>query len=31
VSVAGSASDGGIWYLVAATGKPITKTNSNGY
>lgn len=31
VTVAGSASDGGIWYLVAATGKPITKTNSNGY
>ena len=30
-SVAGTASDGGIWYLVSPAGKPITKTNSGGY
>jgi predicted lipoprotein with Yx(FWY)xxD motif len=30
-SVAGTASGGGIWYLVATTGKAITKTNGNGY
>jgi len=30
-SVAGTASSGGIWYLVATTGKAITKTNGNGY
>lgn len=31
VSVAGSASDGGIWYLVSPTGKAITKTSGSGY
>ncbi len=30
-SVAGTASDGGIWYLVSPTGKPITSTNGGGY
>jgi predicted lipoprotein with Yx(FWY)xxD motif len=30
-SVAGTASNGGIWYLVSPTGKAITKTNGNGY
>jgi predicted lipoprotein with Yx(FWY)xxD motif len=30
-SVAGTAADGGIWYLVSPTGKAITKTNGNGY
>lgn len=30
-SVAGSAANGGIWYLISPTGKPITKTNSGGY
>jgi predicted lipoprotein with Yx(FWY)xxD motif len=30
-SVAGTASDGGIWYLVSPAGKPITHTNSGGY
>jgi predicted lipoprotein with Yx(FWY)xxD motif len=30
-SVEGTAADGGVWYLVAATGKPITKTNGSGY
>lgn len=30
-SVAGSAANGGIWYLISPAGKPITKTNSGGY
>jgi predicted lipoprotein with Yx(FWY)xxD motif len=30
-SVAGTASDGGIWYLVSPSGKPITSTNGGGY
>jgi predicted lipoprotein with Yx(FWY)xxD motif len=30
-SVEGTAADGGVWYLVAASGKPITKTNGSGY
>jgi predicted lipoprotein with Yx(FWY)xxD motif len=30
-SVAGTASDGGIWYLVSSSGKPITSTNGGGY
>lgn len=30
-SVAGTASDGGIWYLVSPAGKAITHTNSGGY
>ena len=28
---AGTAADGGIWYLVSPTGAAITKTNGNGY
>jgi predicted lipoprotein with Yx(FWY)xxD motif len=28
---AGTAADGGIWYLVSPAGKAITKTNGNGY
>lgn len=30
-AVAGTASDGGIWYLVAPSGKPIKTTNGSGY
>jgi predicted lipoprotein with Yx(FWY)xxD motif len=30
-SVEGTAADGGVWYLVAPTGKAITKTNGSGY
>lgn len=30
-AVAGTASDGGIWYLVSPSGKPITSTNGGGY
>ena len=30
-TVAGTASDGGIWYLVAPGGQPITKTSGSGY
>jgi predicted lipoprotein with Yx(FWY)xxD motif len=30
-SVAGTASDGGIWYLVSPTGDPVKKTTGSGY
>jgi predicted lipoprotein with Yx(FWY)xxD motif len=30
-AVAGTASDGGIWYLVSPSGKPIKTTNGSGY
>lgn len=30
-AVAGTASNGGVWYLVSPSGKPITKTNGSGY
>lgn len=30
-AVAGTASDGGIWYLVSPSGKPIKSTTSSGY
>ncbi len=30
-AVAGTASDGGIWYLVSPSGKPVKTTNGSGY
>ncbi len=30
-SVAGTASDGGIWYLVSAKGRPVKSTDGGGY
>lgn len=30
-AVTGSASDGGVWYLVSPSGNAITKTNGGGY
>lgn len=30
-AVAGTASDGGIWYLVSPSGKPVKSTNGSGY
>lgn len=30
-AAAGTAADGGIWYLVSPSGKPITKTTGSGY
>jgi len=30
-SAAGTAADGGIWYLVSPAGKPITSTSGGGY
>jgi predicted lipoprotein with Yx(FWY)xxD motif len=30
-AVAGTAADGGIWYLVSPSGKPIKSTNGSGY
>lgn len=30
-AAAGTAADGGIWYLVAPNGKPITRTTGSGY
>ena len=30
-AAAGTAADGGIWYLMSPSGKPITKTNGSGY
>lgn len=30
-SVAGTAADGGIWYLISPAGKPITSTSGGGY
>jgi predicted lipoprotein with Yx(FWY)xxD motif len=30
-AVAGTASDGGIWYLVSPSGKPIKSTTGSGY
>jgi predicted lipoprotein with Yx(FWY)xxD motif len=30
-AVAGTAADGGIWYLVSPSGKPIKTTNGSGY
>ena len=30
-AAAGTAADGGIWYLVSPSGKPIKSTNGSGY
>jgi predicted lipoprotein with Yx(FWY)xxD motif len=30
-AAAGTAANGGIWYLIAPSGKPITKTSGSGY